>query len=413
MSASLDGVDPALLHQLEEDRARRARLKLEILVSLRLAPKTEEPPMSSRARRMTSEMVLLNIREVGVNLEVDVRELPWREALKTRFIHYLAKRRDDRLVRERQLEEIGKMKETHEKLRGEMKVQEETIKTLRAKSRRMARLLQALQTRLVASTVVLQHQMNRKADLTQRLESIIYYRDSIMENAMAFYFGHHAIDPTVPLGGVFSPYAYIDYDEEEDRVENEREYLLTLTPASFKHSAQQRRTTLRILIGDSILETPSAFSYQSSSSTISSSSSSSSSSSFVPSSAPSSASIDYSTIAKIPFFSTNDVGSNAANGNHNNGNGGNGNSNNINGGGGGSSPRSQFNDDGFGGGFVSSPSMLDSSSSSAHGGAQTKRLIGKGLKPSMSDKPTRHEATQSPPKKSSGGIFSFFGTKNR
>jgi hypothetical protein len=356
MAQSVEDVDPEVLNLLKLNRERRTMMKLKILASLRVLPKSEEPPTTSRVRRMTSEMVFLGIKDVGINLEVDVSGLDSHDGLKLRFMHHLAKHREDCGVKERQHEEIVKMKEVHDHSRNELKTQIETIKLVRLKNRRLRRVLQVLQLRLVASTLALQFQMQRKIELTQRLENLNYYRDTILENAFAFFYGQLPHESSIPLGGVFSPYAYIDYNDEEERVEREFAYLTSLTPTNFKSSAQQRRVSFRTVINESIPQY----------------------SPFATNGKPSS--IEYSSLAKLSSFSQSAMGDSPL-----------------------SERRGSEDSHNFASGVVSS-SVMDSST-------HTKRLaLGKGLKPSMSDRPTRHEAGGSPSKKSPG-LFSIFKNK--
>jgi hypothetical protein len=361
MASLAEKESPELENQLKINRARREKLKLQILASISVTPKPEEAPTTARTRRMTSEMVLLGMTNIGINLEVDVSGLSLKDALRLRFLHHLAKLREDMGVREKQQEEIVKMKEMHEKSRSELKIQRETSQTVRSRVRRMRRILQTLQTRLVASTLALQFQMTRKIELTQSLENINYYRDTMMENALAFLFGRFTDNNPVPLGGVFSPYAYIDYDDEEDRLEKEQVYMLSLTPASFKSSAQSRRASFRHLVNDSILTTSRlelATGYQS---------------------------VEYSSLLHLQSFSqasSSGTGENLT-------------------------PRRSGSEDAHAlAGNVVAASVIDSS-------PNNKRIaVGKGLKPSMSDRPTKHEiGSSSSGKKTSPGIFSIF--KNR
>lgn len=353
MSSGALEVTPEVENLVKANREKREKLKLEILASLKVPAKGEDPSTAVRARRMTSEMVLLGMTNVGINLEVDVSGLTSNEALRLRFVHHLAKLKEDNGVREKQKLEIERMKEVHEKSRKELKTQEETTKAVRVRVRRLRRVLQVLQTRLVASTLALQFQMTRKIELTQRLENINYYRDTIMENALAFLFGQVPDSNPIPLGGVFSTYAYIDYDDEEERLEREQVYLTSLTPAAFKSSAQSRRAAFRTLISDAVLPTV-RFGVQTNS-----------------------PSVEYSSLAHLSSFSQSSIS----------------NSGDI------PSPRRLATDDSAG--ALVGASVLEASP------AGKRSTLRGGLKPSMSDKPTKHEIASSG-KRPAPGIFSIF-----
>lgn len=245
--------DAELRAVLEKNKTRRERLKLEILASLRTPPKKEERPVTARGRRMTSEAVLDEpVRRSEPKTDTALLTLPARVLLERNLYRGLAEEKERRANKVKAVEEIAKLKAVHAQARQDIKQQVETIKVSRAKNRRMRRILQALQLRLVASALVLQHQMDRRLELAHQLENIIYYRNAVMDNAFAFLFGSYKIDTTVPLGGVFSPYAYLDMDEEEEKNDREIERLLTLTPPAFKSSAQQRRVSFRNALAEGL-----------------------------------------------------------------------------------------------------------------------------------------------------------------
>jgi hypothetical protein len=330
-------------------------LKLEVLASLRFPPQLEEVNQP-RGRRMTSEAVLELAKVAGCGAEANEKVLPAREELKARFVVSLLNTREAVALKVKHREEIVKMKEVHIKAKEEMKAQVEAIKSVRGKNRRLRRVLQGLQTRLVASMIALQFQMNLKIQLTKRLENIIYYRDTIMDNSFAFLFGQYRPDPTIPLGGVFSPLAFVDYNDEEERVEREYALLLTLTPAQFKSGAQQRRVSLRNALSEGL-------SYRSSFNS------------------DRTESIDYSSLSRYSYFSATPSGGSPAISREFDG-------------------RRGSTEDGHSNGGIIAASVLDSAPS-------IKRLtVGKGLKPSHSAGPTKHEVSAS--KKPSGGLFGIF-----
>lgn len=374
---------------LKESKERREKLKLEILASLSRVKKSEEVPSNPRGRRMTLDPTGAGMRDAGLVAEPDVSELPKKDGLRIRFVHALAKRKVDAETKVRQAEEMVKMKEVHEKLRKEQKSLETNLVAARQRNRRMARLLATLQNRLVASSIALQYQLNRKVQLSRKLEYINYYRDTLFENAFAYLYGQLPNEPSsIPLGGIFGPYAYIDYNEEEERVEKEHAYLLSLTPQPFKASAQQRRVSLRVALSHCFQVV----------------------SPFVHTNKPTS--VEYASLDKLQFYTNEDSiafihGSSSS-----------------------STLRSSTSSIATGGDSRSSTSegwdstsgvvqsaLLDSASasnlhspqSSSH--SSSKRSI-KALKPSLSDRPTRHEIDQTSPRKppsGSGGGAGFLG----
>lgn len=365
-------MDAEVRSVLEKNRARRERLKLEILASLRTPPKEEERPISTRARRMTSGAVLDEpVRRSESKADAALLTLPARVLLERNFYRSLADEKERRANKAKATEEIAKLKVVHAQSRQDMKQQAETIKIARAKNRRMRRVLQALQTRLVASALVLQYQMDRKVELTHKLENIIYYRDAVIDNAFAYLYGAFRIDSTVPLGGVFSPYAYLDMDEEADKNDREVERLLTLTPQIFKSGAQQRRVSLRNALNEGLA----AFIHPA---LLSNSHA---------------ASVDYSTLAKLTPMSTLTSAAPI-------------------------SPRSVSSTSDLTSLMSSSPASLgdpkkgssDDSSTGDGSHASTKRrlTVGKGLKPSQSAGPRIAESTNT--KKQPGGFLGLFSS---
>lgn len=355
MSDTAVEVAPELLELLRANRERRQRLKLEVLASLRFPPRLEEVNQP-RGRRMTSEAVLELAKVTNVGGDLSEKVLPARDELKARFVVSLLNTREAKELKVKHGDEIQKMKEVHSQARLEIKQQGEAIKLVRNKNRRLRRLLQGLQTRLVASMIALQFQMDRKIQLAKRLENIIYYRDTVMDNAFAFLFGQYRPDPTIPLGGVFSPLAFIDYNDEEERVEREYALLISLTPASFKSGAQQRRVSLRNALSEGLSYRSSFHSDRTES-------------------------IDYSSLSRYTYFSTSPSGGSPST------------SREIDG-------RRGSVEDGHSNGGVIAASVLDTAPGA-------KRLtVGKGLKPSHSAGPTKHEVSGT--KKSAGGLFGIF-----
>lgn len=386
---------------VEESRRRREKLKLEILASLSKVKKAEEMHGMGKARRNTLDVTMMAVMDVGREEEVDVRGMTKRDGLKLRFVHSLANVKMEEEMKVRQKEEIEKMREVQEKVRKEKKRLEETLRLVKLKNRRLSRYLQLLQTRLVASTLALNYQMSRKVELTRHLALLTYYRDISLENSFAYLYGQLPNEPApFPLGGVFSPYAYTDYNEEEERLEKEYTYLTTLCPPAFRASAQQRRVSMRAALLQ-CFQVVSPFIQNN----------------------HKPASIEYASLEKFSFFSAEDAASHqlhhhyghtgAATGAGTSAGGG---------GGGGSSPQvphliplrsssSSLNNASAAGGAGSGhPSPADhhgsgrnstdefhdpSTSSSSH----SKRSI-KALKPSLSDRPTKHEIDQTSPRRS-------------
>lgn len=393
---------------VEESRRRREKLKLEILASLSVVKKAEEGVSMAKARRNTLDVTMMAVMDVGREMEVDVRGMSKRDGLKLRFLHTLASKKEEEEMKVMQKEEIEKMREVQEKVRKEKKRLEESLRQVKAKNRRLAKYLQIIQTRLVSSVLALNYQMSRKVELTRQVALLAYYRDVSLENSLAYLYGQLPNESTsIPLGGVFSPYAYVDYNEEEERLEKEYTYLTTLCPPSFRASAQQRRVSLRLALIQCFQAAPSSLYGSSSSNKLSS--------------------IEYASLDKYSFFGEEDNVTPAAAVPHlislrsssSSSISGHGNNNHRN-----SSDGSEWN---VGGALqqssLPSPSSNDATassptSSSSH--ANSKRSI-KSLKPSLSDRPTKHEIEQTSPRKPpsnsnsnsssnsiGSGIFSIF-----
>lgn len=381
---------------VEESRRRRERLKLEILASLNTVKKADETHGMAKARRNTLDVTMLAVMDVGREMEVDVRGMSAVDGLKLRFAHCLANKREEEEMKAMQKEEIERMREVQEKARKEKVKLEESLKLVKLKNRRLSRYLKQIQTRLVSSVIALNYQMSRKVELSRQLALLNYYRDISLENSFAFLYGQlpNEGSPT-PLGGVFSPYAYVDYNEEEERLEKEYTWLTTLCPPSFRASAQQRRVSFRLALIQSFQVI----------------------SPFVQTNKP--ASIEYASLDQYAYFSANpgvagspavphliplrSSSSSLATANA-----------------GSSSSSREQHSAGHGDG-IDSPSSSWSvsngvqSSLSPSGAGQesssSSKRSAKSLKPSLSDRPTKHEGETSPrkpPSSSGSGIFSLF-----
>lgn len=397
---------------LEESRRRRERLKLEILASLSKVKKADEAHGMAKARRNTLDVTMLAVMDVGREMEVDVRGMSAVDGLKLRFAHCLANKREEDEMKAMQKEEIEKMREVQEKARKEKVKLEESLRLVKLKNRRLSRYLQQLQTRLVSSVIALNYQMSRKVELSRQLSLLNYYRDISLENSFAFLYGQLPNEPSsIPLGGVFSPYAYVDYNEEEERLEKEYTWFTTLCPPSFRASAQQRRVSFRMALIQSFqLISP-----------------------FVQTNKP--ASIEYASLDQFAYFSADPAtnsgssvqggspavphliplrssSSNLATSSQHSGD------RHKDKDGHKDKDKDGHKDHKDHGDGIDSPSSswsvangVQSSLSPTSAGDGSSKRANKALKPSLSDRPTKHEGETSPrkpPSSSGSGIFSLF-----